>query len=230
VILSDRRTHYNLSYNASRGGPNWVSWNLNRTQFGKIPRAPTFYTDPLLVSYGAYQVTTCDYTGSGYTRGHMVQSEQRTQTRAENDTTFLMTNILPQTNELNTGPWGDLEEYGNELARFHQKEIYNVAGGTWPASPQYLTTTCGNANKVQIPTTTWKVMVIMPYGQGLADVTSASSVRVIAVDMPNTFTANNQPWTAYKVTVDQIEAITGYDLLAALPDAIEAAVESSIDP
>jgi DNA/RNA endonuclease G (NUC1) len=230
VILSDRRTHYNLSYNASRGGPNWVSWNLNRTQFGKIPRAPTFYTDPLLVSYGAYQVTTCDYTGSGYTRGHMVQSEQRTQTRAENDTTFLMTNILPQTNELNTGPWGDLEEYGNELARFHQKEIYNVAGGTWPASPQYLTTTCGNANRVQIPTTTWKVMVIMPYGQGLADVTSASSVRVIAVDMPNTFTANSQPWTAYKVTVDQIEAITGYDLLAALPDAIEAAVESSIDP
>ncbi|HEY0037484.1 MAG TPA: DNA/RNA non-specific endonuclease, partial [Longimicrobium sp.] len=155
---------------------------------------------------------------------------QRTQTRVQNDTTFLMTNILPQTNELNTGPWGDLEEYGNELARFHQKEIYNVAGGTWPASPQYLTTTCGNANKVQIPTTTWKVMVIMPYGQGLADVSSASSVRVIAVDMPNTFTANNQPWTAYKVTVDQIEAITGYDLLADLPDAIEAAVESSIDP
>lgn len=229
VILSDRRTHYNLSYNASRGGPNWVSWNLNRTQFGKFPRAPTFYTDPLLVSSGAYQVTTCDYTGSGYTRGHMVQSEQRTQTRAENDTTFLMTNILPQTNQLNTGPWGDLEEYGNELARFHQKEIYNVAGGTWPASPQYLTTTCGNANRVQIPTTTWKVMVIMPYGQGLANVTSASSVRVIAVDMPNTFTID-QPWTTYKVTVDQIEAITGYDLLADLPDAIEAAVESTIDP
>jgi DNA/RNA endonuclease G (NUC1) len=229
LILSNRRTQFNLSYNANRGGPNWVSWNLNRTQFGKVSRAPTFYTDPLLVSHGVYQVTTCDYTGSGYTRGHMVQSEQRTQTRAENDTTFLLTNILPQTNQLNTGPWGDLEEYGNNLVRFQQKEIYNVAGGTWPATPQYLTTTCGNANRVQIPTTTWKVMVIMPYGQGLADVTSASSVRVIAVDMPNTFTID-QPWTTYKVTVDQIEAATGYDLLADLPDAIEAAVESTIDP
>jgi endonuclease G len=230
VILSDRRTHYNLSYNASRGGPNWVSWNLNRTHFGKAPRSDPFFTDPLLVSYGAYQVTSCDYTGSGYTRGHMVQSEQRTQTRAENDTTFLMTNILPQLNDLNSGPWGDLEEYGNELARFHQKEIYNVAGGTWPATPQYLTTTCGNASRVQIPTTTWKVMVIMAYGQGLANVTSASSVRVIAVNMPNTTTVDEQPWTAYKVTVDQIEAATGYDLLADLPDAIEAAVESTIDP
>jgi DNA/RNA endonuclease G (NUC1) len=230
VILSDRRTHYNLSYNASRGGPNWVSWNLNRTHFGKVSRAPTFYTDPLLAPYGVYQVTTCDYTGSGYTRGHMVQSEQRTQTRAENDTTFLMTNILAQLNDLNSGPWGDLEEYGNNLARFQQKEIYNVAGGTWPATPQYLTTTCGNANRVQIPTTTWKVMVILPYGQGLANVTSAGSVRVIAVNMPNTLTVDEQPWTAYKVTVDQIEAATGYDLLADLPDAIEAAVESTIDP
>ncbi|MBB4638339.1 DNA/RNA non-specific endonuclease [Longimicrobium terrae] len=236
LILSDRRTQYNLSYNASRGGPNWVSWNVNRTQFGNAPRGAfgNNSVDPLLPAYGVYQVTTCDYTNSGYTRGHMTQSEQRTQSKADNDTTFLMTNILPQTSELNTGPWGDLEEYGNDLARFQQKELYNVAGGTWPATPRYLTpfsTSCTpQQNKVQIPTTTWKVIVVLPYGKGLADVTSANDVRIIAVDMPNNTTVNNQPWQYYKVTVDQIEAITGYDLLAALPDAIESVVEARIDP
>lgn len=236
LILSDRRTQYNLSYNASRGGPNWVSWNVNRTQFGSAPRGAfgNNSVDPLLPQYGVYQVTTCDYTNSGYTRGHMTQSEQRTQSKADNDTTFLMTNILPQTSELNTGPWGDLEEYGNDLARFQQKELYNVAGGTWPATPRYLapfSTSCTpQQNKVQIPTTTWKVIVVLPYGKGLADVTSANDIRIIAVDMPNNTTVNNQPWQYYKVTVDQIEAVTGYDLLAALPDAIESVVEARIDP
>lgn len=236
LILSDRRTQYNLSYNASRGGPNWVSWNVNRTHFGTAPRGAfgNNSVDPLLPAYGVYQVTTCDYTNSGYTRGHMTQSEQRTQSKADNDTTFLMTNILPQTSELNTGPWGDLEEYGNDLARFQQKELYNVAGGTWPATPRYLTpfsTSCTpQQNKVQIPTTTWKVIVVLPYGKGLADVTSANDVRIIAVDMPNNTSVNSQPWQYYKVTVDQIEAVTGYDLLAALPDAIESVVEARIDP
>ncbi|HEX8392175.1 MAG TPA: DNA/RNA non-specific endonuclease [Longimicrobium sp.] len=226
LILSDKRTHYNLSYNASRGGPNWVSWDLNRTHFGKATRATTFTADALLASYGITAVVDADYVNSGYTRGHMTQSEQRTQTRAQNDTTFLLSQILPQTYDLNTGPWGDLEDYGNDLARFQQKEIYNIAGGLYPASPA----TLKNAGKVAIPTSTWKIMVIMPYGRGLADVTSASDIRVIAVNMPNVDGIAHVNWTTYKVTVDQLEAWTGYDFLSSLPDAIEAQVEAAIDP
>jgi DNA/RNA endonuclease G (NUC1) len=222
LILPGQRTQYALSYNASRGGPNWVSWNLNRTHFGRVARAPSFYTDPLLPSYGVYQVTTNDYLNSGLTRGHMTQSEQRTQTRADNDTTFLMSNILPQTNDLNTGPWQDLEDYTNDLARFSQKELYNIAGGIYPASPQ----TLKNEGKVAIPSSTWKIVVVLPYGKGLADVTSASDIEVIVVNMPNVNGIQGQPWTAYRTTVDALEAATGYDFLSALPDAIEAEVEA----
>jgi endonuclease G len=222
LIVPPQRTQYALSYNASRGGPNWVSWDLNRTHFGRVARAPTFFTDPALVPYGVYQVTTNDYTNSGYSRGHMCQSEQRTQTRADNDTTFLTTNILPQFQDLNGGPWGELETYGNELARFNQKEIYNISGGIFPATPA----TLKNEGKVAIPTTTWKIMVILPYGKGLADVHSASDVQIIVVNMPNVTGIASEHWQQYTTTVDAIEAATGYDFLSALPDAIEAEVEA----
>lgn len=108
-IRLDKR-QYSLSYSEKHGGPNWVSWNLNRTHFGDVARADTFSPDESLPA-GVYRVQNSDYTGSGYDRGHQVQSEQRTQTRAENDATFLTTNILPQRNNLNAGPWLDLESY-----------------------------------------------------------------------------------------------------------------------
>jgi hypothetical protein len=50
------------------------------------------------------------------------------------------------------------------------------------------------------------------------------------VDMPNTPGVRNVPWQTYLTTVDAIEALTGYDLLALLPDKVEAAVEAGQKP
>lgn len=52
-------------------------------------------SDPALPE-GWYKVTTSAYTGSGFDRGHNVPSADRTRTVADNSTTFLMTNIIPQ--------------------------------------------------------------------------------------------------------------------------------------
>ncbi len=220
-ILLNKNT-FSLSYNSARGGPNWVSWNLNSTHFGPADRCDCFAADPTLPA-GAKVVVTSDYTGSGYSRGHMVMSEQRTQTDAENASTFYMTNILPQLQDMNGGPWLKFEIYTNDLARVSGKEVYNIAGGLYTATPA----TLNNAGKVAIPTHTWKIIVVMDGGQGLAQVTSASSIQVIAVVMPNQAGIQSNDWPMYRTTVDAIEAATGYDFLAALPDAIEAAVEAS---
>jgi DNA/RNA endonuclease G (NUC1) len=219
ILLS--KTTYALSYNSSRGGPNWVSWNLNASHFGGADRCDCFEADPTLPA-GATVVVTSDYTGSGYSRGHMVMSEQRTQTNGENASTFLMTNILPQLQDMNGGPWLKFEVYTNDLARVDGKEVYNIAGGLYGASPA----TLNGAGKVAIPTHTWKIIVVMNGGQGLAQATSASSIQVIAVLMPNQAGIQGNDWPMYQTTVDALEAATGYDFLAALPDAIESAVEA----
>jgi PKD repeat protein len=48
--------------------------------------------------------------------------------------------------------------------------------------------------------------------------------------MPNDAGVRNVAWETYKTTVDAVEALSGYDLLALLPDKIEIAVESGTHP
>jgi DNA/RNA endonuclease G (NUC1) len=217
----DRR-EYSLSYNAKRGGPNWVAWNLNRTHFGAAPRCDCFAVDTL-VPRSMTRIGSSDYTGSGYSRGHMVMSEERTATEADNAATFLMTNVLPQRQELNAGPWGQFEAYTNQLAERENRELYILAGGTYDSIPA----TLRGAGRVAIPATTWKIVVVMGAGEGLSDVHDAGDLRVIAVDMPNSTEIASTDWTQYRTTVDAIEAATGYDFLDLLPDSIETAVEAN---
>jgi DNA/RNA endonuclease G (NUC1) len=214
------KPEFSLSYSPARGGPNWVSWDLNKTHFGGTDRCDCFTADTALPA--AYRISTSDYSGSGYSRGHMVMSTQRTSSLTANARTFLMTNILPQLQDLNGGPWLQFENYSNDLARVSNKEVYNIAGGIYPASPTFL----NNAGRVAIPSKTWKIIVSMPYGKGLADVTQASDIQVVAVSMPNQAGISGTSWTVYRTTVDALEAATGYDFLSALPDAIENAVEA----
>jgi len=221
IILT--KVQYVTSYSPVRGGPNWVSWNLNATHFGGASRCDCFAPDMTLPD-SVYHVVTSDYTGSGYSRGHMVMSAERTASPSDNAQTFLMTNMLPQLQDLNGGPWEKFEVYNNDLARDSVKELYIIAGGTYSASPA----TLNGAGKVQIPSTTWKIVVILARGKTLADVHSASDIRVIAVNMPNVSGISANGWQMYKTTVDALEAATGYDFLANLPDGIEAAVEASV--
>ena len=227
VVL--RKPQYVLGYDASRGGPAWVAWNLNATHFGSEDRCNCFTADASLPS-GTYRVVDSDYRGSGYDRGHMVQSFNRTTTAVENASTFLLTNILPQAANNNQGPWGAFENHVNNVARGQggqaMREAYVVAGGEYSASPQ----TLKGEGKVQIPEFTWKVVVLVAPGKGLADVRSVSDLEVIAIRMPNDTAAarniRNTPWETFKTTTDAVEAATGLDLLAALPDRIERIVES----
>jgi hypothetical protein len=53
---------------------------------------------------------------------------------------------------------------------------------------------------------------------------------VVAVIMPNDPGIRNVAWQTYATTVDAVEALSGYDLLALLPDPIEIAVESNTKP
>ena len=212
-----------LSYNKNRGGPNWVSWNLNETHFGPAPRCDCWHPDSRLPS-DVYHVLDSDYTGNMvYSRGHMVTSEERTTTSEENRSTFLMTNALPQYQALNGGPWLKLETYMQLLAQQQHKEMYVIAGGIFGPNPP----TLKNEGKVAAPDSTWKIVVIQNFGEGLANVTSAASIQVIAVNMPNVSSfPSGTPWENYRTTVDAIERSTGYDFLSALPDAIEAEVEA----
>ena len=89
------KPQYALSYHRDRGIPNWVSWHLSTDWRGSAARKDDFRPDATLPA-GWYQVKSTSYTGSGFDRGHLCPSADRTSTVADNSATFLMTNMMPQ--------------------------------------------------------------------------------------------------------------------------------------
>jgi len=225
-----RRPQYTTSYNKNRGTPNWVAYDLDASQFGSnVDRCDCFTFDPLLPSTFTHY-TTADYTGAGAAagygidRGHLARSFDRTSGTLDNANTYLFSNIVPQASDLNQGPWAILENFLGDLAMNQNKEVYIVAGVAGSKG------TVKNEGKITIPVSTWKVAVIMPRDKGLSDVHDYRDLQVIAVNMPNDPGVRNNDWHIYQTTVDAIEALTGYDLLSALPDRVEKAVESNTQP
>jgi DNA/RNA endonuclease G (NUC1) len=223
VLIS--REEYALSYNPQRGGPNWVSWDLSASDIGTRDRCNCFSSDTALVrlGYGQFMYNGNSYVNSGYDRGHVQPSADATTTDGENARVFFMTNMLPQQHNLNAGPWEKLEIALRDSAKAG-REVYVIAGGYYENGTGL--GSIRNEGKILIPNSTWKIAVLMPAGKGLGDVSSASDINVIAVDMPNISNPSSD-WTTYKTTVDRIQKETGYDFLAALPDPIECKVESS---
>ena len=224
-----RHPQFTASYNSTRGTSNWVAFEMDPTHFGAEDRCDCFTFDPALPSAFA-RYTTADYTGAGafhgfgIDRGHLARSFDRTAASLDNARTFLFTNIVPQAADLNQGPWSDLEFYLGDLVRTGGKEVYVIAGVAGNKG------TVKNEGKIVIPTSTWKVAVIMPHDEGLANVVDYRDLEVIAVNMPNDPGVRNVDWETYKTTVDAIEALTGYDLLALLDDKTENIVEAGIKP
>ena len=199
------RDQYVLAYNRDRGIPTWVSWHLAASDLGAVGRySGNFFTDTSL-SAGWYRVTHSDYLNSGYDRGHMTPSADRTASTADNEATFLLTNVVPQAPANNQGLWAQLEDYAR--TRVGQgSEVYIIAGSAGSQG-----TLAGG--KLTIPTNIWKVLLVLPAANGddLARITAQT--EVIAVWSPNSAAAQGQTWQSYQTTVRCLEQRLGLDLL-----------------
>jgi endonuclease G len=211
-----------VSYNSGRKVPTWVSWELNTSYFGSTTRQDDFRPDDTLPA-NLPQASLADYSGSGFDRGHMCPSDDRTLTTAANSQTFFLTNMVPQAANNNRGPWEKLEAESRTLASAG-KEVFVIAGGVFSASSR----TIGSG--VVVPDQTFKVVVVLDaVGQGPRDVTT--NTRVIAVEMPNDDSqiSLSADWHSFRVSVDTIEAQTGYDFLSDVDPAVQAVIESRVD-
>jgi DNA/RNA endonuclease G (NUC1) len=224
-----RRREFTSSYSPVRNSPNWVAYAIDATHFGAQDRCDCFTMDPLLPS-SLPQITTDDYTGSGaiagygIDRGHLARSFDRTAASLDNARSFLFTNIIPQASDQNQGPWAQMENALGDYARLQDREVYVIAGVAGNKG------SLKNLGLVTIPTHTWKVALILPRDTGLAQLRDYRDVQSIAVIMPNDAGVRNTPWETFVTTIDAVEALSGYDVLALLPDAIEVAVESGTQP
>ncbi len=218
-----QKAQYALDYNDTTHEPNWVSWSLTSNDVGGSGRSPDFFVDTGLPA-GFYQVLTTDYSGSGYDRGHMCPSADRTVTRADNDVTFFMSNMVPQTPDNNQGIWASFENYCRTLAAAGNEVL--ITSGTSGFTGSTV------ASGVAIPGYTWKVVVVVPLGPGAAVdriVANSGAVRVIAIKVPNIAGIRGTPWENFVTSPAQIQSDTGFTFFTALPAPIAAAFRATID-
>ncbi len=222
------RPQYSLAYDNSRGTARWDAWHLSTAWLGNEPRCNCFSPDPLLPT-GYFVAYTWNYTNTGFDRGHLCPSGDRTANAPDNAATFYMTNISPQAPILNQQTWAYLESFERDLAEAGN-ELYIYAGGYGSGGSGSLggtTFTIANGS-ITVSERYWKIILILPVGTDDLSRVDATT-RVIAVDMPNTQYANAQPWYDYRTSVDQIEAVTGLDFLNALPVDLQEMLEGGVD-
>lgn len=197
---------FTVNFNSDKHIPNYVAWELTRDHVdGPYKRTNNFRTDEAVVGCP----TPEDYRRSGYDRGHMAPAADMKWSRQAMDACFYLTNICPQSQHLNTGPWRKLEEATRRWAA-RDSALIVICG---PILTDRITETIGET-KVAVPKRFFKV-ILAPF---------AETPRGIAFIMSNLVQPGGMQTAA--TSIDEVERITGMDFFAALPDDIEAQVEA----
>ncbi|HEY4415602.1 MAG TPA: DNA/RNA non-specific endonuclease [Verrucomicrobiae bacterium] len=216
-----QRTVEAIDYNDSLGEPNWASWDLTAADIGTSGRSASFVTDTGLPS-SFYEVTSDDYSGVGYDRGHMCPSADRTDNDTDNGLVFLMSNIIPQAASNNSGVWASFEGYCRSLAQAGN-EVLIICGPSGFRGPFIQP-----SDRVLIPDYVWKIAVVVPAGNGSALSRISSATRVIAIKIPNNNSVNGS-WPTYVTSAKQIEVDTGFTFFTALPPDLAETLRNKVD-
>lgn len=204
-------TGFVVSFNKELGQPNWVAWELTAEEAeGEVPRADDFLPDPQVAE--AYQVTTADYRGSGYDRGHMCPAaDMKWSSKAMNDC-FYMTNICPQDHSLNAGSWSTLEKACRRWA-LREGSVYIAAGPVFKTGKQHAK--IGQEHPVAVPDGFFKVVLSLRKG----------AEKAIGFYYENN--SVKQPMEQTAMSVDAVETLTGMDFFPALDDDLENRLEAT---
>lgn len=208
--LSDNELQYScfkIGFNPDKHIPNYAAWTLTADHTdGPYDRKNRKFLADANVYGSAYPE---DYRKSGYDRGHMVPAADMKWTDRGMDECHYLTNICPQDNALNGGAWASLEKMSRKWA-VKMGRIVIVCG---PVLTDRITRTIGR-HEVAVPDRFFKVILAPdnhpPMGIGFI--------------MPNKAVQGGVQQSA--MSIDQVEAITGFDFFPALPDDIESAVEA----
>lgn len=228
-VDSSNHNHYLLSrtvdavdYSNVLGVPNWVSWDLTSADIGSAGRSSSFYQDTLLPT-SFNRLTSSDYTNSGFDRGHMCPSYDRTDTSANNKLVFFMSNIIPQTAHNNQGVWQDFEAYCQSLAQGGSELLITCGPSLFTGS--YIQP----SGEAAIPGYTWKIVAVVPSGSGTALSRVTTSTRIIALKIPNISGIYSNPWSMYVTSVNQLEADTGFSFFTALSSGVAQVLKAKVD-
>jgi endonuclease G len=226
-----KKKYFAISYNNSKGTPNWVSWRLTEKETGSAKRF-SFHPDDELPE-GFKQIVTKQYTNSGFDRGHVCPHSDRSKNETMSKATFVMSNIMPQSAGVNRHAWEQLEIYLRDLAKDEDKEIYIIAG---PAGKGgcgdrgFATTISGGA--ITVPAQNWKIALVLDKTDdddpGKAPQRVDKDTRIIAVVIPNVEYVG-EDWSRFRTSVHEVEELTGLKFFDKVRDDVIGPLKDIVD-
>ena len=207
----------------------WSCYQMHTGYTGSYNRVTDgkYYNDTENLDPGDYYST--DYIrGSGYEHGHVCPNADRKYSYMANYQTFYMTNMQPQYHKFNgytnsgsdrgEGLWVRME---NQVRSWTPREptdtLYVCKGGTIDNEEQIIERLRGR-------------LIVPKYFFMACLVKNSMGYRAIGfwVEQKSTDWRDDEPLSAYTVTIDKLEELTGIDFFCNLPDDIENSVESTV--
>ena len=223
---SSSTRNYTHFYDTSMMTSLWTAYPLNSSYMGSLDRLTTWYYSPAISEKYQADLRKNSYSDKTYSRGHMCPNGSRNGDSELQKQTFYVTNQVPQIQDsFNSGIWSSLESAVQGLVETNSEEIYIVTGVAFNKEGEekainYISPSSNPSQNCPIPNYFYKLVLRVKYTG--STVTSASTIGFW-------FEHKEYPsdsYTNYIVSVDEIEAWTGFDFFVNLPDEIEVNVES----
>ena len=229
IVLS--RAQYVISYDKTKRVPLWAAWKVEAQSLGNSGRSNNFAQDLELENYlsqtSNYRaVDPSEYKDSCFDRGHQVPSADRTDKKENNEKTFLMSNMVPQTPYLNRIIWEHLESKTREIVKTGKK-VFIVAGPVYDQNFGYI----GPKKDIAVPSKNFKIIFILNPNDRPEDINRKTPH--LSVLMPNVLSSGERPldnikdlcrgdtgstndrddWQKYQTSIEDIEKISGLKIL-----------------
>lgn len=214
------RRNYTIYYSTKNYQPYMIAYPLYRDCVGGLGRNENWEYDPEIPA--KYQMNLTKSYVSGYSRGHMLRSANRSASKDLMHTTYYFTNMVPQHQDQNGGIWLQLEDVELNWAKSANKaDTMFVVCGPIITDNNGTVTDRDGYKQSPIPTHTWKVLLKKKGNNWIS----------IGVKMPNTSNAerpNKDMWynEDYLCTVAELEQELGVKFFPHLSDAEATQVKS----
>lgn len=204
-----RKTGFIIGYSPALRHPVWVAYRVHPVRDAEPPPRPRDFKPDLAARHSP---SSKDYAKSGYDRGHMAPNHAIATRygKAAQLQTFLTSNLCPQRPNLNQGPWCNLEFRIANLWPARYGTVWVLTGAISEPGGKRL------PSGVDIPSAFYQIVLSCHRGR----------LQAFATLMPQSVRRRSYA-RACLVSIDELEALAGFDFLADLPDDVEAALEAA---
>ncbi|MGQ0505768.1 MAG: DNA/RNA non-specific endonuclease [Myxococcaceae bacterium] len=213
--------------------PQYVSYELSSDDLALVAAAEAGGRAPALERHGNFRADQTsefsarpsDYLRSGFAQGHLRPARDSANAESMRES-FVQTNMSPQRGGLNSEAWLLLEEATRQVVGANLGDATIFTGNLFlnrngnPTDPRHYI----GENRVAVPTHLWKAVL-------LTDKDGNKHAYAYLVPNKDPGTRNRDEMAEFlkkaRVSIDDLETLTGLDLYTSLPDDVETTLESA---